>query len=108
MMVVIPVAGDNFTKIDYRDLDRVAGLKLKKVGRGYIQVHTRDPLKKKVKYIYLHRFLLDAPDGVEVDHINGDPSDNTRRNLRLCTRQQNAQNKILRSLANLRHPISNR
>lgn len=39
---------------------------------------------------YLHRILLGAKGGQEVDHINGDPLDNRRENLRICTRQQNA------------------
>lgn len=42
---------------------------------------------------YLHRFLLDAPKGVEVDHINRNPLDNRRENLRLCTHSQNGANK---------------
>lgn len=45
--------------------------------------------------LYLHRFLLDAPSGMEVDHINGNGLDNTRDNLRLCTHAQNLQNQRL-------------
>jgi hypothetical protein len=41
--------------------------------------------------IYLHRFIMAAPKGVIVDHVNGDTLDNRRANLRLCsTRQNNA------------------
>lgn len=41
----------------------------------------------------LHRFLLGAPDGVMVDHRNGDTLDNRRDNLRLCTNSQNQANR---------------
>lgn len=38
---------------------------------------------------YLHRFLIDAPRGREVDHINGNKLDNRKSNLRLCSTSQN-------------------
>lgn len=46
----------------------------------------------KQKTILLHRFILDAPDGVEVDHENGDGLDCRRLNLRLATKSQNRAN----------------
>ncbi len=43
--------------------------------------------------VLLHRAILDAPTGLEVDHINQDRLDNRRSNLRLCTRSQNIANR---------------
>lgn len=42
--------------------------------------------------ILLHRFILDAPDGMNVDHIDGDGLNCTRENLRLVTHAQNILN----------------
>lgn len=42
--------------------------------------------------IYLHRFLLDAPKGLEVDHEDSNPLNNRDCNLRLATSLQNKQN----------------
>jgi len=42
--------------------------------------------------ILMHRFVLDAPTGKEVDHRNHNTLDNQRENLRICTRSQNMGN----------------
>lgn len=43
--------------------------------------------------VSMHRFILDAPEGLVVDHINGDGLDNRRGNLRVCTVTENNRNR---------------
>lgn len=42
--------------------------------------------------LHLHRFVMNAPDDMQVDHINGNGLDCRRSNLRLCSRTENARN----------------
>jgi len=41
----------------------------------------------------MHQIIMNAPKGMCVDHKNGNPLDNRRCNLRICTRSQNSCNK---------------
>ena len=45
------------------------------------------------KFIYLHRFIVDCPSGMEVDHVNMNTLDNRRENLRICSHARNNCNK---------------
>ncbi len=55
---------------------------------------------KSCNYVYctkrsigsLHRFILKPNKGEIIDHINGDPLDNRRENIRVATKSQNLQN----------------
>jgi len=40
----------------------------------------------------MHRQILRAPPGMEVDHRNGDGLDNRRQNLRVCSTSENMAN----------------
>lgn len=59
---------------------RVYAVRSVRVGSGYIPE-------------YLHRFLLgERCHGKDVDHVDGNPLNNTRSNLRVCSRAENMRN----------------
>src|SRR5690348_4165969 len=45
-----------------------------------------------VRTIYLHREIMGATAEEEVDHIDGNPNNNSRANLRRCSRSENGRN----------------
>jgi HNH endonuclease/AP2 domain len=62
---------------------------------GYAMRHER--VNGKRVPIRMHRVVISAPDGYDVDHKNGDKLDNRKANLRLATRSQNNYNKGVQS-----------
>ena len=47
----------------------------------------------KQKLLRMHRVIVNPPDDMQVDHINGNKLDNRRCNLRIVTQQQNQFNR---------------
>lgn len=87
--VRIPLTKGQFALVDVEDLERVGAWRWSATlncGQWYA-VRVADG-----KRIYLHRFLLDNPDGI-VDHINGDPLDCRSDNLRVVDARGNAANR---------------
>lgn len=80
-------------RVDVADAPRLACHRFRLDGHGYVITTI------KGRTVLLHRLILDAPVGTEVDHRNGDRLDNRRENLRLASRAQNASNRGL-SVAN--------
>lgn len=65
-------------------------------GGSNIYVRRRGWGKDPATRVYLHRFVLGAPAGMPVDHVNGNGLDNRRCNLRLATPSQNVGNQFKR------------
>ncbi len=61
---------------------------------GYLVRSSRIALGK-YKYTSMHREIMNAPKGMVVDHKNHNIRDNQKKNLRICTRSENAMNSNL-------------
>ena len=59
----------------------------------YVMRNSPTDSNGKQKTIFMHREITNAPKGKVVDHINGNPLDNRRENLRVCTNQENTMNR---------------
>ncbi len=86
---------NTFTMVDDEDFEVLNKWKWSAVSRKS-QVRATRTTGKPKRNILIHRAIMNAPNGVLVDHINGDPLDNRRDNLRLCTVFQNNCNKHAR------------
>lgn len=97
-MKKIPLSKGQFALVDDDDFDAVSALKWH-WSYGYA-VHTEylggGRSKPRYKSLRMHRFIMDAINGMDVDHINHNPLDNRRSNLRVCTRGQNRSNSLKR------------
>jgi hypothetical protein len=71
--------------IDISDVEKVEMYKWSMDAQGYV-VNTHYNLR-------LHRFLMNPSDEFVIDHINRNPLDNRRVNLRICTQYDNVMNK---------------
>ncbi|MFJ7665583.1 HNH endonuclease [Lysinibacillus sp. NPDC097195] len=78
--------GEDFI-FDLEDLERVSKSSWCISKTGYLVARIN---KKNTK---LHRYILDLDNPKEVvDHINGNPMDNRKENLRICSNVQNTRN----------------
>jgi hypothetical protein len=87
------------TLIDECDLPKLGGYSwnAKRFTSGIYAARNEHASKgsknRKYRTLLLHRVLMDAPPGMEVDHRDGDKLNNTRSNIRLATHTQNQQNR---------------
>lgn len=76
--------------VDDRDFDIVNKWKWRPITKFNYIGRWKDSTCKKI--ILLHRFLLNAKAGEEVDHIDHNPLNNQRSNLRICNNRENKMN----------------
>ncbi|KKN71395.1 hypothetical protein LCGC14_0421170 [marine sediment metagenome] len=77
--------------VDAEDYERVNEFKWRAiVNAGVAHTVCMSQTKGEQTHIKMHRFILNAPDGMFVDHINYNCLDNRKANLRLCTPQESS------------------
>lgn len=90
-----------FTLVDDADFERLSQYKWRCDATGYARYSVYDKLKKTIQTVLMHRIILDTPDDLHTDHINGDRLDNRRSNLRIATCQQNSANRKAQGKASI-------
>jgi len=87
---LIPLTQGKFAKVDAEDYHRLMEFKWFFAG-GYARRRIVTGTDSYGSFP-MHRDILNIMPGMEVDHIDGDTLNNTRANLRACTRTQNSYN----------------
>jgi hypothetical protein len=85
-----------FALVSESDFARVSQHNWQLDGNGYVVTKmfvTLPDGTRELQKVLLHRFILNAPDQLEVDHRDWDKLNNQRDNLRLATKAQNNANR---------------
>ncbi len=64
--------------------------------KHYIVTYIYNENLYRHKTIHLHRLIMNCPNKLQIDHINGNGLDNRKCNLRICNISQNLMNSIKR------------
>lgn len=83
------------TLVDAEDYESLSRFKWRLIGSGYVARPYERRINGRRRYLsaYMHREIMRPDQDVNVDHINRNPLDNRRSNLRLCTQAQNGCNR---------------
>ncbi len=95
MATMISLSRGRHAIIDADDNESVSRFKWHITTRGYVACFVslgRIGGKQIRGYMYLHRLIMRPPNGMEVDHKDGNKQDCRRSNLRVCTHAQNVRN----------------
>lgn len=89
----IPLPGGKTLLIDEEDAHLIEGKRLVVLSpyKDLYYVRWKDPKTRATKY--LHREIMQAPAGVQVDHKNRNGLDCRRENMRIATGSQNCANR---------------
>ena len=98
---LLPLSKGRFAKVDLEMWNELTQSNWtyhedKRHNNGYVERRARlNEIKLGLKRVYLHRQVMKVYDPkIEIDHINRNPLDCRKKNLRIATRSQNVANRI--------------
>jgi hypothetical protein len=87
----IPLPCGKVAKVSPEDFERVSRLSWSENGVGYARARLRFNIGGDGRNVKLHHYVIGhPPKGMVIDHIDGDPLNNTRDNLQLASNSRNA------------------
>ena len=94
-MKEIPLTRGLVALVDDEDYETLCRFKWHAHKTGYALRKVKSPINGLWTRVSMHREILKMPfgDGRDVDHIDGNRRNNTRSNLRVCSRSENQQNR---------------
>ena len=97
-LAYVPLTRGYEAIIDAADVPMVAGFNW----YAQVKLHTAYAVRNGYsgpnhREVRMHRTIMGEPDGMDVDHCDGDGLNNRRANLREATRKQNTHNQRTRS-----------
>lgn len=87
MIRIIPLTRGYFTFVDEEDYDDLAQFNWHVHSSGYARRNVWVSSQRRGSNEFMHRRIMECPEGKEIDHINNNKLDNTRANLRICEHQ---------------------
>lgn len=92
-MKQIPLSKGRFALVDDEDYDSLMQWKwLYTKGYAARRKSCGANGKRRWETILMHRVIMNTPKGMSTDHIDGDPLNNQKSNLRICTHAENMRN----------------
>lgn len=97
MAKYIKLKNGDETIVDDEDFEMLNSHKWSKM--TYPVTYIKCDILKRYKTMFMHNIIMPTIKGFQVDHIDRNPLNNQKSNLRICTKYQNALNKGLSKLS---------
>jgi hypothetical protein len=92
-MKEIPLTQGKVAIVSEEDYEFLNQWKWYALKNGYEFYAARRGRQSEKVTVQMHRVIMNAPQDMQVDHINGNGLDNRRENLRICSKSENMHNR---------------